>query len=111
MMDDLKQLALIGLGGTALAVEKLTEKVDELVEQGKLTVKEGKELTEELVQENKDEAKKEGTEKVEKLLDNLGIAHADTVADLVKRVKEIEKHLGLSQEEPTEEAVEEATEE
>ena len=50
MLEDIKKALLIGVGSTAIAVEKAVEQVDKLVSHGKLTVSEGKKLTEELIQ-------------------------------------------------------------
>ncbi|WP_018659924.1 phasin family protein [Allofustis seminis] len=96
MLEDLKQLGLIGLGGTFLIADKLTEKIEELVNQGKLTVQEGKELTEELIRESKADAEKEGSEKVKKLIENLGLARAEDLKQLVSRVEALEAHLNMN---------------
>ena len=47
-MDELKKLLLLGVGAASMTYEKATETIEELVQKGKLTVSEGKELGEEL---------------------------------------------------------------
>ncbi|KYH33943.1 poly(hydroxyalcanoate) granule associated protein (phasin) [Clostridium tepidiprofundi DSM 19306] len=48
MLNDFKKVVLFGIGSVADTFEKASKMVDEMVEKGKLTVNEGKELTEEL---------------------------------------------------------------
>lgn len=48
MLNELKNIFLAGIGSAAYTYEKAAQLVDEMVEKGKLTVEEGKELSEEL---------------------------------------------------------------
>ena len=48
MTNELKNILLAGLGSAAYTYEKASKIVDDLVNKGKLTMKEGKELSEEL---------------------------------------------------------------
>jgi Uncharacterized conserved protein len=48
MMSDLKNLFLAGIGSAAYTYEKATKLIDNMVTKGKLTIDEGKELSEEL---------------------------------------------------------------
>ena len=48
MVSDAKNLFLAGVGAAALTYEKATEVVNQLVQRGKITVEEGRELSEEL---------------------------------------------------------------
>lgn len=56
-MDELKKVLLAGIGLTSMTLEKADAFVKELVEKGRLTVEEGKELQSELKREGEDEAK------------------------------------------------------
>ncbi|WP_315459824.1 phasin-related domain-containing protein [uncultured Streptococcus sp.] len=56
-MDELKKVLLAGIGLTSMALEKADAFVKELVEKGRLTVEEGKELQSELKRKGEDEAK------------------------------------------------------
>ena len=47
-MNDLKKVLLAGIGLTAMTVNKADSFVQKLVEKGRLTVEEGKELEQEL---------------------------------------------------------------
>lgn len=55
-MNDLKKVLLAGIGLTAMTVDKADCFVKELVEKGRLTVEEGKELEQELKRQSKEEA-------------------------------------------------------
>lgn len=48
MMNELKNLLLAGLGSAAYTYEKASKLIDDMVQKGKLTMDEGKELSEEL---------------------------------------------------------------
>lgn len=48
MENNLKKLFLAAVGGTALTYEKSNEILDQMIEKGKVSVSEGKELTEDL---------------------------------------------------------------
>lgn len=91
MLEQLRRLAMIGIGGTALAVEKLADLVDDLVDQGKLTVDEGKKLTEELIQTKKEEVDEKGREEIESILLDMNIAQRKDIERLEKRIKELEE--------------------
>ena len=55
-MNDLKKVLLAGIGLTAMTVDKADSFVKEVVEKGRLTVEEGKELEQELKRQSKEEA-------------------------------------------------------
>ena len=55
-MNDLKKVLWAGIGLTAMTVDKADSFVKELVEKGRLTVEEGKELEQELKRQSKEEA-------------------------------------------------------
>lgn len=56
-MEELKKVLLAGIGLTSMTLEKADAFVKELVEKGRLTVNEGKELQSELKRRSEDEAK------------------------------------------------------
>ena len=55
-MNDLKKVLLAGIGLTAMTVDKADSFVKELVQKGRLTVEEGKDLEQELKRQSKEEA-------------------------------------------------------
>jgi polyhydroxyalkanoate synthesis regulator phasin len=57
IMEELKKVLLAGIGLTSMTLEKADAFVKELVEKGRLTVDEGKELQSELKRRSEDEAK------------------------------------------------------
>lgn len=101
MVSDAKNLFLAGVGAAALTYDKATDVVSQLVERGKLTLEEGKELSEELkrdVKNTANETKESMIEKVsnikpitkEELNDILQEKNYATKADLleIKRILE-----------------------
>lgn len=94
MFEQLRRLAMIGVGGTALAVEKVADYVDELVAQGKITVDEGKKLTEKLIQNKEKEVTEKGREEIEAILLEMNIAQKKDIEELEARIAELEKDTG-----------------
>ena len=82
-MNDLKKVLLAGIGLTAMTVDKTDSFVKELVEKGRLTVEEGKELEQELKRQSKEEAQ----EFLNKLDDKKSSVEYATKDD-VKRLEE-----------------------
>lgn len=98
MFEQLKKLAMIGIGGTALAVEKVSDYVDDLVKQGKLTVDEGKKLTEELIRSKEIEVTEKGREEIEAILLEMNIAQQKDIDVLEDRIEELERQLAQREE-------------
>ena len=98
MFEQLKKLAMIGIGGTALAVEKVSEYVDDLVKQGKLTVDEGKKLTEELIRSKEKEVTEKGREEIEAILLEMNIAQRKDIDVLESRIEDLERQLDHDEE-------------
>ena len=98
MFEQLKKLAMIGIGGTALAVEKVSEYIDNLVKQGKLTVDEGKKLTEELIRTKEKEVTEKGREEIEAILLEMNIAQQKDIDVLESRIEDLEGQLDREEE-------------
>lgn len=84
---------MIGIGGTAIAVEKLSDYIDDLVKQGKLTIDEGKKLTEELIRSKEKEVTEKGREEIEAILLEMNIAQQKDIDFLEARIDDLEKEL------------------
>ena len=56
-MDELKKVLLAGIGLTAMTYDKAEKIVKELMDKGRLTLDEGKELQSELKRKSQEEAK------------------------------------------------------
>lgn len=97
MLDELKKIFLVGIGSAAYTYDKAAELVDELVEKGKLTIDEGKELSQEL-RANLMDKTKEATEKykpltkddMKELLSGMNLATKDEIEELKKRLDKLE---------------------
>ncbi|EXJ23526.1 hypothetical protein ADIAL_0963 [Alkalibacterium sp. AK22] len=93
MIDEIKKALLVGVGSTAIALDKAVEQVDKLVSRGKLTVAEGKKLTEELIQRKNREVSLEEKETLEAILLEMNVAQRKDIEDLESKVEELERKL------------------
>lgn len=94
LVNEIKKALLIGVGGTALAVEKSMEQIDRLVAKGKLSVEEGKALTSELIRnKNQQSVDLEEKERLETLLLEMNVAQRQDIDDLEAKVQELERKL------------------
>lgn len=89
-MDELKRLLLLTVGAASASMEKVDSVVQELIEKGKMTVKEGKELREELLRD-KDSGKYK--EELKSFLSSLRLATKEEVEKLEARVAALEEEL------------------
>lgn len=101
MFEELRKLVMIGIGGTALAVDKVAEYVDELVRQGKLTVDEGKKLTEELIRNKKKEVPNDERQEIEEILLDMNLAQRKDIETLENRINQLEAELRATKEPTT----------
>lgn len=93
MIEDIKKALLVGVGSTAIALEKAVEQVDRLVSRGKLTVAEGKKLTEELIQRKNKDVSLEEKETLEAILLEMNVAQRKDIEDLEAKVNELERKI------------------
>ncbi|PRY82129.1 phasin family protein [Alkalibacterium olivapovliticus] len=93
MIEDIKKALLVGVGSTAIALEKAVEQVDRLVSRGKLTVAEGKKLTEELIQRKNKDVSLEEKETLEAILLEMNVAQRKDIEDLEAKVEALERKI------------------
>jgi len=93
-MDFVKKSMLIGMGLATLTREKVEQTINELIEKGEMSEKEGKEAVDDLMKKSK-EITKGLTEKVEKTvtdtLKKLNIPTRKEFAELKEKIKRMEK--------------------
>ena len=97
MEDLLKKVFLAGVGSLALTYEKTNDLVKELVEKGKITVDQGKQLNEELkrvVEDNKSNTQDiiDAKANIKNYIDSLNLATKEDIDSLNKRIDELEKN-------------------
>ena len=98
MVNEFKNVLLAGIGAAAETYDKASKSVDELVKKGKITVDEGKELSEELKRSinNKVEQKKEDKpltkEDLVSILKEMNFASKDDIAELKNRIAQLEEN-------------------
>jgi len=93
MIAELKRLFLAAVGSAAVTYEKATKLVDEMVEKGKLTVEEGKELTEELkktIQSKKEDLMPLTKEDLREILNEMSFASKEDLYEVKERLNRIE---------------------
>ncbi|MBU5428209.1 hypothetical protein KQI41_17590 [Tissierella pigra] len=96
MEDMIRRIFLAGIGTLALTYEKSNEMIQNLVEKGKITVEQGKELNEELKRViNNKENSKDSKEDLKEILKDLNLATKEDIANLESRIKAIEKNNNL----------------
>ena len=97
MEDLLKKVFFAGVGSMALTYEKANELVKNLVEKGKITVEQGKQLNEELkrvVVDNKSNSQTAQNieDNIKNYLSSLNLATKEDIDNLNKRIDELEKN-------------------
>ena len=97
MEDLLKKVFFAGVGTMALTYEKANDLVSDLVEKGKITVDQGKQLNQELkrvVDDSKSSAQNitEAEANIKNYLDGLNLATKADIDNLNKRIDELENN-------------------
>ncbi|HHV39709.1 MAG TPA: hypothetical protein GXX70_09545 [Tepidimicrobium sp.] len=96
MEDLLKKVFFAGVGTMALTYEKANDLVKDLVEKGKITVEQGKQLNEELKRVACDKSNAQNITETESniknYLDSLNLATKADIENLSKRIDELEKN-------------------
>jgi polyhydroxyalkanoate synthesis regulator phasin len=96
MNDQLKKIFLAGIGSVAFTYEKASKLVDEMVEKGKLTVDEGKELSEDFkktVMSKKDEIMPLTKEDLNRIFGEMDLATKTDLYEVKERLNRIEDTL------------------
>ena len=96
MVDQLKKALLAGLGSAAYTYEKASKVIEEMVEKGKLTVEDGKELSQELkknIAEKSEKFKPVTKDEIAELLGNVNFVTRDEFEDIKNRLSKLEEKL------------------
>ena len=90
--EDMKKIMLAGIGAVATTVEKSQDLVDKLIEKGELTVEQGKAINEELKRKKKSEdlEQKQETEKATAIIEQLENLSEEELAAVKKKLSEME---------------------
>ena len=108
MLEEAKKVFLAGVGAAAMTYDKSVEVVEMLVEKGKITVEDGKELSEELkrdVKEKAESVKLKANEKIEgirpitkddmaEILKEFNFVTREEILELKNKIAELEAKLG-----------------
>ena len=94
MISEFKNLFLAGIGSAAYTYEKASKLIDDMVIKGKLTIDEGKELSEELkrnVKTKTDQYKPLTKEDMIELLNQMNFASKYDLQTIDERLKKLEE--------------------
>jgi polyhydroxyalkanoate synthesis regulator phasin len=98
MVNEFKNILLAGIGAAAETYDKASKTVDELVKKGKITIDEGKELSEELKRNINEKVEKKKEERpvtkqdLADLFKEMNFASKDDIADLKNRIEKLEEN-------------------
>ncbi len=93
MLDAIHKMFLAGVGLAAMTKDKIDEHIKELVEKGKLTEIEGRELAEDMLKKSrqaKEDLQKQVEKSVQQTLQTLQIASREDIEKLQARVEKLE---------------------
>jgi len=93
MLDAIHKMFLAGVGLAAMTKDKIDEQIKELVEKGKLSEKEGRELAEDMLKKSKqakDDLEKQVEKQVQQTLQALQITSKEDVEKLEARIEKLE---------------------
>lgn len=103
MLEEMKKLCLAAVGAAAITYDKTIDIINDLVEKGKITVEEGKELSEELKKNItiKAEAAKNKAidmkpltkDSIQDVIENLNLATKGDIEGLKTRITELEEKI------------------
>ena len=95
-MEELKKLMLLTIGAATVSFEKIDSTLNELVEKGKLSVIEGKELREELIKKDTQEEPETLTrENLDSMIESLNLVSKREVELLEEKIKLLEERVSL----------------
>lgn len=96
MISELKKLFLASIGSAAYTYEKASKLIDEMVQKGKITVDEGKQLSEELkrnVINKKNQMKPLTKDELISTLNNSNFASKEDISSINERLTKLEEKI------------------
>ena len=93
MKEMLKNVLYVGIGAAFLTKEKIEELKGDLVEKGKMSQEEGKQFVDDLLRKSekaKDQLELWINKRVEERIKQLNLATKDEVADLQRKIEELQ---------------------
>ncbi len=99
MKDMLKNVLYAGVGAAFLTKEKIEELKGDLIDKGKLTKEEGKQFVDDLIKRSeraRDELELWINKRVEERIKHLDLATSDELADLKRKVEELQVAINKS---------------
>lgn len=111
MIEEIKKLSLAALGAASTTYEKVSDIIDELVVKGRISVEEGRQISEELKRDlmiKAESAKTKANEKIDEIkpvtrqelndiINNLNLATKQDIDNLKSKITQIEEKLNNMQ--------------
>ncbi|MEZ5275682.1 MAG: hypothetical protein R3F07_04805 [Opitutaceae bacterium] len=93
MIDLIRKTFLAGVGAVVMTREKIEESMADLVEKGKISAKDAREVAEKLAADGKREfetVSDDVQKRVKEMLEQMGVGQKDKIGDLEKRLLALE---------------------
>lgn len=100
MKEMLKNVLYTGLGAAFLTKEKIEELRKDLIEKGKMSQEEGKQFVDDLIHKSekaKDQRNLWINKRVEERIDQLNLATKDEIAELRRKIEELQVAINKSE--------------
>lgn len=105
MLDELKKVFLAGLGSVAYTYEKSSKIIEDMVQKGKLSMEEGKELSEELKRNMQssgeklvakvDSVKPLNKKDILSIIEDLNLAHQEDLNEVKEKMLKLEAKIRI----------------
>jgi polyhydroxyalkanoate synthesis regulator phasin len=93
MIDLIRKTVLAGVGAMVMTREKIEESMSELVEKGRISAKEAREVAEKIAAEGRREfetVSADTQKRIKEMLEQMGVGQKDRIGDLEKRLLALE---------------------
>ena len=93
MIDLIRKTVLAGVGAMVMTREKIEESMSELVEKGRISAKEAREVAEKIAEEGRREfetVSADTQKRIKEMLEQMGVGQKDRIGDLEKRLLALE---------------------
>ena len=93
MIDLIRKTVLAGVGAMVMTREKIEESMSELVEKGRISAKDAKEVAEKIAEEGRKEfetVSDDMQKRIKEMLEQMGVGPKDRIGDLEKRLLALE---------------------
>ena len=101
MIETIKKTLLAGLGATVITAERVEQAMGDLIEKGKLSAEEARDVANKVVEQGKEEwenSRQDMAATFDKFLRDANLVTRDALEELSKRIDELEERLAAKAE-------------